>query len=378
MNSKIQNKIIRNSLRKALLLFCMIILSVSSVNAQYYKNYSQEQKKKLAEAYYLVGKQYQSLGKAHYETYFKIAYMIYPELDPNAIKDEPETLDVTVPARKKNKETQDITQLINYRFKIMSTYFLSRDVSNMLNFFDSTVYIGDTDSFVTKNDITASLQNFYSSFNISGLTIDKLFDLNSIKISVSEKSGTDNVFYILTVKTQSQALEEYLPFWHEEQSYYWYDDPSGNWVILAIGKLPENRDFLAERETTGIKNQITANFKTCLTYFIDEDLEGVSQYLADNIELIPLNTTVSRDEIEYTFAGYFEESERLEISSIDDLVSNITVNYNKEYSDKYQNEVYLLEITVNAEYTPQISFWAAYKKYYFIKTDSDWKIRAIG
>jgi len=384
MNIKFQNKIIRNLIRKALFLFCLIILSISTVYAQYYNEYSEEQKKKLAEAYYLVGKQYQSLGKSNYTAYFEIALSIYPELNPESIKDEPD-MAVTSPIVEQIQPYKNVGELINYRFKRMATFFLAKDIPNLLNFYASAVYIGNNSTTITKEELGKAVQDLYSQFNTTGLAVDTLFVLDTINVTATENNGTEDTIFRLTVKNQSQDLAQYVSFWSKEQQYYWYKDLTGNWVVFAINAMPENLDFLREnkdilqnQEEMGIENQISSEFKRCLTYFINEDMAGVSQFLADQIEVIPLDNTLTKKDIEYTFSGYFEESEALPIDNVDNLISHIKVTYDEEYSGKYLDQVYLLEISINAEFTPQIPFWAAYNKYYFIKSESGWQIRAIG
>lgn len=76
--------------KKSVLVLLLTVMVLNTLSAQFYKDFSDEKRKETAEAYYLVGQQYLSVGSENGQAYIDMAYSIYPELDPSQIKD-PET-----------------------------------------------------------------------------------------------------------------------------------------------------------------------------------------------------------------------------------------------------------------------------------------------
>jgi hypothetical protein len=56
--------------------------------AQFWKDYSDADRQRVGESYWLAGKQYQAVGKTEKGSeYMTLAKVIYPQLDPAAITD---------------------------------------------------------------------------------------------------------------------------------------------------------------------------------------------------------------------------------------------------------------------------------------------------
>jgi hypothetical protein len=355
------------------LTLCLIQLPLFG---EFYKNFTEAERKSVAEAYYLVGKQYESLGVKNAGTYLRLAYIIYPGLVPEEIQDDYED-ELTDEAAILKGTLQNDAKLVQYRFRRMISFFLAQDTTAIGDYLDDEVYNGDFNITGTRESIQSELAALYEFMNTSGLTPETLFKLDSVQVSLAKSLLAEDTVLELTISPLSMDYSAYLPFWHEIQSYYWHQDVQGKWVLFAVSRQPLSEEYLTARKTTLVNKEITAAFKGCLGAFIREDLSTVSLYLGDTVEIVPMNSTLKKSEVEYTFTGYFEESPRLNIGNVDDLLNSIAISQSQEYTAKKSAPVYLVEIELNSEHTSKISFWAAYKKYYFIKTKARWKIIAI-
>ena len=75
----------RNSFLLSVLLLC-VVTGLSW--AQFWKDYSDTERQKVGESYWLAGRQYQAVGKTDKGSeYMTLARAIYPQLDPAAIRD---------------------------------------------------------------------------------------------------------------------------------------------------------------------------------------------------------------------------------------------------------------------------------------------------
>ena len=76
-------------MRNRFVLSVLLLFAASGLLwAQFWKDYSDADRKKVGESYWLAGKQYQAVGKTEKGSeYMTIAKSIYPELDPSAIAD---------------------------------------------------------------------------------------------------------------------------------------------------------------------------------------------------------------------------------------------------------------------------------------------------
>ena len=73
-------------MKKFLLFIIIFVLIGGSLFAQFYEHFNMSFRRELAEAYYLVGKQYQSIGKKEKGgDFIDMAFNIYPELNPKSI-----------------------------------------------------------------------------------------------------------------------------------------------------------------------------------------------------------------------------------------------------------------------------------------------------
>jgi hypothetical protein len=76
-------------MRNSFILSVLLLFAATGlVWAQFWKDYSDADRQKVGESYWLAGKQYQAVGKTEKGSeYMAAAKAIYPQLDPEAIQD---------------------------------------------------------------------------------------------------------------------------------------------------------------------------------------------------------------------------------------------------------------------------------------------------
>lgn len=74
---------------KIILSGLVLFMATGLLWAQFWKSYSESDRKTAGEAYWLAGKQYQAVGKTEKgREYMALAKVIYPQLDPTTIADQ--------------------------------------------------------------------------------------------------------------------------------------------------------------------------------------------------------------------------------------------------------------------------------------------------
>ena len=69
----------------AVFVFLFLLFTGRYVHSQYYKDYTDAERKELADAYYLAGKAYESFGNPLGKYYIRMARVIYPQFNPDLI-----------------------------------------------------------------------------------------------------------------------------------------------------------------------------------------------------------------------------------------------------------------------------------------------------
>jgi len=123
--------------------------------------------------------------------------------------------------------------------------------------------------------------------------------------------------------------------------------------------------------------QIKDAFLTALNYFLAKEPDQASQHFTREIQILRLNTSLSREEMASTFEGYFEGSDFSGVTA-DSVVDTNSIAI--EPSDRFagQNgQVYLLSVKTKLDLSDRIPFWTRFQEYYFNAAEGDWKIFAI-
>ncbi len=366
--------------------------------AQFYTTLRLSERKQLAEAYYLVGKQYEKVGKANKAQEFRaMAFNIYPDLEPQniKIKEYPTaqqliakySFTVTIPQREGN-----VKEIIKSKFIRLISNLIAEDSASIIKLLDGSIYIDKINTEVTRVEAKEALNSLFSKINLFGLPPSKVFDTNSVKIyrADSQISQTWGVTYILEIKA-IKDFSKYIGFWEENQKYYFHKR-NNRWLIYSIGTNPPpytwqpkqpvgiRPSYIPEEKTDAysIKNSIKDNFLQCVEYFLKKDLQGATSYISKRILILRLRSTITREELQSTFKGYFENTDFSGIT-VEKLINtkSIFITKSDRFKDNIEGEVYVLTVKTNIDISDKIPFWTRYQEYFFKSEDGKWKIFAI-
>jgi hypothetical protein len=124
--------------------------------------------------------------------------------------------------------------------------------------------------------------------------------------------------------------------------------------------------------------EIKQAFLSCFEFFLNKDTSRALAYFADEITLLRLNTTISRQELGSTFAGYFESSDFSGLQPRDIIATDsIFVEASEKLKDLRPGSLYLLTAETRLDLSARIPFWSRFQEYYFAEEGGAWKIFAI-
>jgi hypothetical protein len=384
--------------KKFVLSFLLAALMTEAAWSQFYKDYSEQERKYLAESYYLAGAQYVKLGKAELgKQYEDLAYGIYPQLAPSKIAEEKQPTAEELLAQGMAKaivvpEAPGKPELAPRSFFLrLLGAFLDENPSEITEFLDGSVYIDALAGDVTRTDAEEALKELFTSLSLSGFAPSDIYDLDSLGIEAapSDVRQTWGQSSVLRVNAKMDFSEE-VGFWEQSQQFYLRKSGAG-WYIFAIGRNAPPRDWkpqpisapVAPPETTMTGQpapyaEIEDAFSRCVSAFLAKDLDGTLAFMADDIQFLRMRQSITRDELKDTFQGYFEGTDfsSIQLSDIIDTES-MFVEPTTEFASEVQGPEFILNVTAKLDLSDMIPFWTTYQRYYFTKQGSDWKIFAL-
>jgi hypothetical protein len=380
-------------MKKLLSLLILLVFVATGLWAQFYGTLPREERKTLAEAYYLVGQQYEQRGENQKARDFKdMAFNIDPGLNPANIqlKDLPSAAALILEGKAKlaavpRTRAEATQELIKSKFLRWISALLSKDSGSMLELMEGSVYFGDLGAEMTQSQIESVLNGFFASTDLSGLAPSEVYDLDSL--NVSPVTGPWGETYAIKVRAKMDFSAE-VEFWSEQQQYLMHQS-RGNWLMFSIGqKLPPSswspkaaprvsRPVPAGLEA-GPQPEIEDALLACLDAFLDKDVDAAARYFADEVRIIRLDTTLTREEIAETFMGYFEGANFSNVSGADVVdKDSIFVSPSDRFPAQSPGEEYLLTVKTRLDLSDTIPFWTRFQDYYFAKEMGAWKIFAI-
>ncbi len=380
-------------MKKLLPLLILLVFVSTGLWAQFYGTLPREERRTLAEAYYLVGQQYEQKGEDQKARDFKdMAFNIDPGLDPANIQlqDLPSAAALILEgkarlARIPRTRAEATQELIKSKFLRWISALLSKDSGSMLELMEGSVYFADLGAEMTQSEIESVLNGFFATTDLSGLAPSEVFDLGSL--NVSAVTGPWGETYAIKVRAKMDFSAE-VEFWSQQQQYLMHQS-RGNWLMFSIGqKLPPfswspkaaprvTRPLPAGLEA-GPQPEIEDALLACLDAFLDKDVDAASRYFADEVRIIRLDTTLTREEIAETFMGYFEGADFSDVSGkevVDE--DSIFVSPSDRFPAQSPGEEYLLTVKTRLDLSSTIPFWTRFQDYYFAKEMGAWKIFAI-
>jgi hypothetical protein len=378
-------------MKKLLPLLVLLIFAATGLWAQFYTTLPREERKTLAEAYYLVGQQYEQSGRDQKAREFKdMAYNIDPGLDPANIQlqDLPSATALILEGKARlaampRTREEATAELMKSKFLRWVSALLSEDTAAMLDLMAGSVYFGDLDTELSQSQIRSELDSFFASTDLSGLVPSEVYDLGSL--GVSAVSGPWGETYAVQVRAKMDFSGQVL-FWTQEQKFLMHQS-RGTWRMFAIGqKLPPTNwkpkaavsRPMAEALEAAPHDEIEQALLACLDAFLDKNVDSAAGYFADNVLIIRLDTTLTRDEIAQTFMGYFEGSDFSDVTAADVVEKeSIFVSPSDRFPSQSAGEEYLLTVKTRLDLSDTIPFWTRFQDYYFAEQRGAWQIFAI-
>ncbi|MBN2739170.1 MAG: hypothetical protein JXR70_19485 [Spirochaetales bacterium] len=363
--------------------FLLIVFMFYSLSAfAFYQDLTMGDRIKLAEAYYLVGTNYNQIKKNSGNSYISMAYKIYPELDPKSISSDTSSLPENIDPEKiiaDIREEETTRVMISYRFKRMVRAFLAKDMKSTMLFFDSAVYVSAEKKYYQNSEIESSVSASIKNAPFSLMEPENLYNLDAITI-VKAPLSFQKIYpksYILKV-TSNVNFGSAIPFWTQEQSFY-YRSVNEKFLIFGIGDI-DNTEVIAEyAKSEGLNQDIKAQLLEAMDAFLQKNPDKVSSYLADTIRIIPMETSISKAEAKLSFEGFFEQLNVDGSLKAQDIVTSQGIEVDHAdvlYLDLPQG-TREAKLTIKDEYKDILPFWSSYTKYYFFPVQGVWKIIAI-
>jgi hypothetical protein len=382
-------------MKKFLWLLVVLLVAANGLWAQFYANFSSQERRELGESYYLVAKQYSAQGETQKARDFEqMAYNIYPSLDPAKIqvRDLPSAAALILEGKARlaaapRARAEATQELIKGRFLRLVSAFLRKDAPGMLELMDGSVYFTDLNVELSQAQIESQLNVFFAKTDLSGLAPSEVWDLGSL--SVSAVSGPWGETYAVRIRAKEDFSKQ-VAFWKTDQQYL-VRRYRNQWLLFSVGqrtppaawtpKTPPPERAAAALPKAGPEPEIKAALLACLDTFLKKQVDQASMYFAREVEIIRLGTSLSRQEIAATFEGYFEGTDFTGVKAQDVLDANsIFVEPTERFAEKGLGEVYLLTVKTRLDLSDKIPFWTRFQDYYFgYESDGKpaWRIFAI-
>lgn len=380
-------------MKKLLPLLVLLVFVATGLWAQFYTALPRDVRKSLAEAYYLVGKQYEQKGDTQKARDFQdMARNIDPGLDPAniQIRDLPTAAALILEGKARlaaiPRTREEATQeLLKSKFLRLVSAFLSKDTAGMLELMDGSVYFGDLGVELTQTQIEQQLSGFFAGTALTGLAPSQVYDLNSLSVTPVRTPWGET--YAIQVRAKMDFSKQ-VAFWSTQQKYLMHQS-AGRWLLFSVGqKLPPSNwrpkpaPRIARQAAPGLQSgpqpEIKAALLACLDAFLDKDVDTASRYFANEVKILRLNTTLTRGEIAETFQGYFDNADFSAVSGEDIVDSkSIFVSVSDRFPDQSRGEEYLLTVKTRLDLSDKIPFWTRFQDYYFAEEMGAWRIFAI-
>ena len=377
-------------MKRTFWLVVVILLVAGSVWAQFYERLTDSERRSLAEAYYLVGRQYAEGGqKEKARDFEQMAYNIWPSLDPASIQMESATTAAALILKGEAPPAEAVEPLLRSHFLRLASAFLTEDADSMLELMDGSVYFTKLDKELSQQAIRSDLETFFARTDLAGgLPPSQVYDLDSLEVvKVPDAAPAWGEVYAVRVQARKDFSDQVV-FWEQSQQYLFHR-VEGRWLIFSVGSSLPPASWEPQAPPVAVSRppaseapadpvpQIKDAFLTALNYFLAKEPDQASQYFTREIQILRLNTSLSREEMASTFEGYFEGSDFSGVTA-DSVVDTNSIAI--EPSDRFagQNgQVYLLSVKTKLDLSDRIPFWTRFQEYYFNAAEGDWKIFAI-
>ena len=364
--------------------------------SQFYRDYDDATRKSLAEATWLAGKQYQAVGKTDKGAeYISLAFHIWPDLDTSAI------VDIALPSAAEllaqggarllaaPADEQAAARTLSSFFLRFVAALLDEDAPGAAAFLDGSVYLIGLGTEVSRTDAEAQLAALFEGVSLQGLGPSDVYDLDTLVTTKAPAalSAAWGDTWILSVRAKAD-FSAYLPFWEKQQQFYVRADASQRFIAaIGQGAPPvawRPAAILAARvkaPSIGLaetEQAVRDAWTGCVEAFLSKNADTAATFLDDEVRLLRLQQTVSRDELKASFTGTFESSDfgGITLADLVDL-DTVFVERTAEFETEAGGPVYLLTAKARRDLSGTIPFWTTWQGYYFRAVNGTWRMFAI-
>jgi|SRR5208337_748838 len=385
-------------MRKSIVLSVLLLSFAAGLGwAQFWKNYTDTDRRATAEAYWLAGSQYLKIGQPEVGGAFKaMAKEIDPSLDPNAISDQ--ALPSAAELLAQGRTTEITAGAAGIPTRAVSSFFLrflgalvDKDPAAIAGFLDGSVYLTRLPAEVTRSDAQAAMTDFFKSVPLTDLRPSQIYNLDSIVVTrdppVAQAAWGEA--YTLTINAAAD-YSQYVSFWDMTQQFF-VRRVSGNWYVFGYGPTTPPLDWAPQKTEPPAAEQapaaaaesdagssITQSFTSCVSALLKKDAEGAIAHMSQSIHFLRMRQSVTRDELRTTLQGYFDTADFKNAVASDVLnLDSVFVEPAASPVDGVTGDVYMLNVQSRMDLSTGIPFWSSYQRYYFIQEAGNWVIFAI-
>jgi hypothetical protein len=385
------------------IVFSVLLLPLAAglLWGQFWKDYTDTDRRTSGEAYWLAGRQYKAIGKSEKGgEYMAVAKQIYPQLDPAAITDLalPSAAELLAQGRTAaiGAGASDVpTGALNSFFLRFVGSLLDQDPAGIAGFLDGSLYITRLPAEVTREDAQADMTGFFKDSPVKNLRPSAVYDLDSIVVARAPKAMQTAWGETYTLAVNARAdFSKYMSFWDMKQQFF-IRRVSGNWYLFGYGQTPppltwapRNAHAVAQQAPAAVQDAaaqeaaassgISDAFAGCMNAILKKDAEGALAFMSQSIHFLRLNQTVTKDELKTTLLGSFETAD-FKDAAVSDVVDLDSVFVEPAASpvEGITGDVYMLNVKAKADLSAGIPFWSSYQRYYFAREGGSWLIMAI-
>ena len=377
-------------MRKTPLILLFLVVLPVLIWGQFYERLPQVKRRELAEAYWLVGRQYLQTGKeSKGKSFQELAFHLDPFLDPRSIRLEDAASAEELIASSKVVYLEEPTRdLLRSRFIRLAGSFLLGDTASVLELLDGSICVNGTE--VTRDQARSQLESFHAGRSLRGLAASEVYDLDSLAFT-PVPPGADPRWgetWLIDVRAKKDYAA-LIGFWRRDQRF-WIHRSGNDWLFLAIGSPPPagwmpravRPPGAARAEDPGSASPQTVEvenaFMRCLQYFLLEDTRSASEFLYPQLRILRMGQTISREEMIATFQGYFESKDFTGMTAADVVDTNtLYIEPSDRFAAEMAGPVYQLSVRSRLDLSERVPFWTRFQEYYFSREGGTWKIFAI-
>jgi hypothetical protein len=369
----------------------LMLSAAAAVWAQFYERLEPAERRELAEAYYLVGRQYALQGERAKGLEFEgLAFHLDPGLDPAAITGEaappgPAVARSQSGAAQRQEAPEAMAALLRSRFLRLVSAFLAEDAPTLLSMMDGSLWFAAFADELNQEAIADDLTGFFARADLSGgLPPSAVFDLDSLQVSPVGATAWGPCYAVLV--NARADFSESLAFWEKQQQYLFHPR-DGQWLLFAVGSPqppaswnPQSPPAPAPPAAAPGNEQkaIREAFLASLRHFLARQPAEASRFFAREILVLRLNATLTREEMAATFEGYFEAGDFGGVSAEQVVdTGTISVEPSERFADRRSGSEYRLSVHARLDLSERIPFWTRFQEYYFSREEGDWRIFAI-